>query len=85
MKHEINLRYSVYIESEKLGIHGEMDFCSNSYITDCKCYKTEDWKLWMLQLYLYRKILNDHALKLRIINFNTNKVHDFIVVRMNDC
>ena len=84
MKREINLRYSVYIESEKLGIHGEMDFCSNSCITDCKCYKTENFRLWMLQLYLYRTILNDHALRLRIINFNTNKVHEFTIIRSSD-
>lgn len=79
MSREIGMEHSKYVESSdpELPIHGEIDFCSNSYITDAKCYKTEDYLGWFIQLYLYRALLDNHALQLRIINFNTNKVHEF--------
>ena len=81
MKREMNLEHSKFVEDTKLGIRGEMDFVSNTYITDCKCYKQDDYKAWAGQLYLYRKILKNDCLKLRIINFNTNTVYEFFIMQ----
>ena len=81
MKKEMSLQHSKYVEDEKLGIRGEMDFVSNTYITDCKCYKQDDLKSWAAQLYLYRKLVGNNVLKLRIINFNSNTVYDFTITK----
>ena len=81
MSREIGMTHSLYVESSDpdLPIHGEIDFCSNSYITDAKCYKMEDFIGWFMQLHLYRQLLNNHALRLRIVCFTTNKVHEFLL------
>lgn len=81
MKNEMKLQHSKFIEDKDMNIRGEIDFVSNSYITDCKCYSQDDFKLWCAQLYLYRKLLKNTTLKLRIINFNTNSVHEFTIMK----
>ena len=81
MKREMKLEHSKYIENNDMSIRGEMDFVSNSCITDCKCYSQDDFKAWCAQLYLYRKLLKNSTLKLRIINFNTNSVHEFTITK----
>lgn len=81
MMKEPLLRHSVYMKDEETGLMGEADFISNSYITDCKCYKVDDFKSWASQVYLYRKLSKNDTLKLRIINFNTNSVHEFVILK----
>ena len=81
MSREIGIEHSKPVgPSSEFPIHGEIDFCSNSYITDAKCCKTDDELGWFIQLYLYRALLDNHALRLRIINFNTNKVYEFSIL-----
>ena len=75
MKREKHLEHSKSISNDDL--NGEVDFISTSYITDIKCYKNNEFKLWFAQLRMYRDIVKNKSLKLRIINFNSDEFYEF--------
>lgn len=79
MKNEPNLQHSVIVSDGKQ-FAGEVDFLSDSAITDAKCYKTDEHILWFAQLWVYRKCCkNNQALKLRIIDFDKGMYHEYDV------
>lgn len=77
MREEINLKHSEHCANSDKSILGEMDFCSNSYITDIKVYKQEQPQLWASQLHIYKKIMNNPLLKLRLVNLFSGIIYEF--------
>lgn len=75
LSREKHLQHSVSISDFQF--NGEIDFLSNSFITDIKCYREPQEPSWFTQLYLYRQVLKNKTLGMRIVNFNNNTVYEF--------
>ena len=77
MSEETDLKHSEHCSNLDGSIVGEMDFYSNSYITDIKVYKQEQLQLWASQLHIYKKIVGNSLLKLRLVNMFSGQIYEF--------
>ena len=78
MQREKGMIHSKSCKNDKF--EGEIDFLSNQSITDVKCYKKEAHTKWFAQLYIYRSIVDDKSLKLRLVNLIANEYYEYNTV-----